>query len=94
MRADAALAADLRPRPFVGALSLTGARQILMTGATGFLGSALLALVNHTNALVTCLVRTAQASRSEARSPTSVQRRAAQCFASCASMGQRSPRDN
>ena len=58
MRADAGLACDLRPRPFIGASSLTDARHILLTGATGFLGAALLdALLTRTDATVTCLVR-------------------------------------
>lgn len=65
MRADAGLAADLRPRPFIGALSLLDARQILLTGATGFLGSALLdALLERTTAHVTCLVRPPAGARS------------------------------
>ena len=58
MRADAVLAADIRPRPFTGAVSLAGARHVLLTGATGFLGSALLdLLLTRTRAHVTCLVR-------------------------------------
>jgi thioester reductase-like protein len=58
MRADARRLADLRPRPFIGASSLADARQVLLTGATGFLGSALLdVLLKRTTARVTCLVR-------------------------------------
>lgn len=69
MRADAGLAADLRPRPFIGASSLMDARQVLLTGATGFLGSALLdALLQRTAARVTCLVRP-RPGASGARSP-------------------------
>jgi thioester reductase-like protein len=72
MRADAVLAADIRPRPFSGAVSLTDARHVLLTGATGFLGSALLELLlTRTQAHVTCLVRGpqgAELSRSRAES--------------------------
>src|SRR5688572_7582974 len=58
MRADARLPCDLHPRPFTGASSLTEARHVLLTGATGFLGLALLdVLLTHTDARVTCLVR-------------------------------------
>ena len=58
MRADAVLAADILPGPFKGAASLTSARHILLTGATGFLGSSLLdLLLERTQAHVTCLVR-------------------------------------
>ena len=66
MRADAGLAADLRPRPFVGAASLADARHVLLTGATGFLGSALLdALLTRTTAHVTCLCADHPGVRSE-----------------------------
>jgi thioester reductase-like protein len=58
MRADAELAADIHPRPGTGTASLTDARYVLLTGATGFLGSALLdLLLKRTEARVTCLVR-------------------------------------
>ncbi len=58
MRADAELPTDIRPRPFTGTASLTGARHVLLTGATGFLGSTLLdLLIARTQARVTCLVR-------------------------------------
>lgn len=61
MRADAELTADIRPRPGTGAVSLTAARHVLLTGATGFLGSALLdLLLKRTEARVTCLVRSDQ----------------------------------
>jgi thioester reductase-like protein len=72
MRTDAVLADDIRPRPFTGAVSLTDARHVLLTGATGFLGSALLdLLLTRTHAHVTCLVRGpqgAELSRSRAES--------------------------
>jgi thioester reductase-like protein len=58
MRGDVELAAEIRPRAFTGAGSLTSARHVLLTGATGFLGSALLdLLMRQTEARVTCLVR-------------------------------------
>jgi len=67
MRADTVLGAEIRPRPFTGTVSLTNARHVLLTGATGFLGSALLdLLLTRTQAHVTCLVR----SRPGARSPS------------------------
>jgi thioester reductase-like protein len=68
MRADARLVADLRPRPFIGAQSLADARQVLLTGATGFLGSALLdILLQRTQAHVTCLARPKPGVRSALR---------------------------
>ena len=58
IRADVDLGRDIHPRPFTGAASLTDAREVLLTGVTGFLGSALLdALLTQTSARVTCLVR-------------------------------------
>lgn len=73
MRADAELAIDIHPRPGTGTTSLTAARHVLLTGATGFLGSALLeVLLKRTRAHVTCLVRpgvrSGFASRAGARS--------------------------
>jgi len=58
MRADAELGADIVARPVAGAASLASARHVLLTGATGFLGSTLLdLLLTRTDARVTCLVR-------------------------------------
>jgi thioester reductase-like protein len=58
MRADAELGADIVARPFTGAASLASARHVLLTGATGFLGSTLLdLLLTRTDARVTCLTR-------------------------------------
>jgi thioester reductase-like protein len=58
IRADVDLGRDIHPRPFTGAASLIEAREVLLTGVTGFLGSALLdALLTQTSAHVTCLVR-------------------------------------
>ena len=60
MVADAALPDDIRPasesvHPDTG---LRNARTILLTGATGFLGSAILAeLLDTSNATIVCLVR-------------------------------------
>ena len=73
MRADAVLAAGIRPRPFTGAVSLTSARHVLLTGATGFLGSALLdLLLTRTQAHVTCLVRPRPGVRSAFRRDSGV----------------------
>jgi thioester reductase-like protein len=58
MRADAVLASDVVPGERHGAPSLREARSILLTGATGFLGSALLrSLLDQTSARIVCLVR-------------------------------------
>jgi thioester reductase-like protein len=58
MRVDAELTADLRPRAFKGAASLTSARHVLLTGATGFLGGTLIdLLIKESDARVTCLAR-------------------------------------
>ncbi len=58
MRADARLADDIIPRRTRGDASLGGARTILLTGATGFLGTALLrTVIEHTSARIVCLAR-------------------------------------
>jgi thioester reductase-like protein len=59
MRADARLPAEIRPRRSGRAFTpLTRAQSILLTGATGFIGGALLrTLVAETRARVICLVR-------------------------------------
>ena len=58
MRADAVLPLDVVPQGPFGPRSLRAARHVLLTGATGFLGSTLLrALIERTSARVTCLVR-------------------------------------
>ena len=58
MRVDAVLPLDVVPRGPCGPISLRAARHVLLTGATGFLGSTLLrALIERTPARVTCLVR-------------------------------------
>jgi thioester reductase-like protein len=63
MRADALLPADIAPRAgrdrgAGGPVSLTTARHILLTGATGFLGSELLDhLFARTGARISCLTR-------------------------------------
>ena len=58
MRADAVLAPEIQPRASRGPQSLIEARHVLLTGATGFLGSAILdVLLERSSAHVTCLVR-------------------------------------
>ena len=58
MGADAVLAAEIQPRAPRGPRSLIEARHVLLTGATGFLGSAILdVLLERSSAHVTCLVR-------------------------------------
>ena len=60
MHADAALPEDVVPRRVRSRRSanLRDAHTILLTGATGFLGTALLrALVDHSSARIVCLVR-------------------------------------
>ncbi len=60
MRADAVLPADVRPfrRHELPAASLAGSRQILLTGATGFLGRAVARrILDNTHATLICLVR-------------------------------------
>src|SRR5262249_55401944 len=55
MLADAVLPDDIQPPP---ARALRDTRTILLTGATGFLGAALLdALLDTTDATILCLVR-------------------------------------
>src|SRR5688572_16057394 len=71
MLADAVLPDDVRPLRRVGvATDLRSARRILLTGATGFLGSALLdEMLRHTTAEVVCLARNPDALSGTARGP-------------------------
>ena len=69
IRSNAILPADVVPRRDLASAalspSLATARHVLLTGATGFLGSALLrALIDRTPARVTCLVRSGPGVRS------------------------------
>jgi thioester reductase-like protein len=67
MLADAALPADIWPRAGRAALA-SDARDILLTGATGFLGAYLLrALLDETNANVHCVVRNASSATAKSR---------------------------
>jgi thioester reductase-like protein len=66
LRSEARLAADVRPS---GAWkALTDAQDVLLTGATGFLGTFLLKeLIRRTSARVHCLVRAADSAAGRAR---------------------------
>ena len=58
MRADAVLASDILPAPSRCPHGLRQATTILLTGATGFLGTSLLReLLDRTSARIICLVR-------------------------------------
>ncbi len=58
LRADSALAEDIRPLPNTKFLPLKSAETVLLTGVTGFLGAFLLHdLLQKTSARIICLVR-------------------------------------
>ncbi|WNG25226.1 NAD-dependent epimerase/dehydratase family protein [Cystobacter fuscus] len=72
VEADVVLAADVVPSP----LRATGSKDILLTGATGFLGSHLLdELLDQTDAVIHCLVRAEDANAALTRVAKSMERR-------------------